>query len=212
MPLDNGDMWQRAVNVAVDKKLLPATVEVETVKRVEVAGRSGDAVAQEIIAALGDAPSAGCVVALQGPASTEKTAVVAALQRELPKAETWPMSTFFRAMTFLLLTVSEQTGSSLRDVLQRPEMLAAGIEMIDEMREGRSIGAMAADAERMMGMSSDGSKLVDNVPLAVEYGLGEVIAFVTAALAKLDGVNVLIDGREETLKFIRTPYRFELTP
>mmetsp|Transcript_28560 Transcript_28560/g.57762 ORF Transcript_28560/g.57762 Transcript_28560/m.57762 type:complete len:116 (-) Transcript_28560:84-431(-) len=115
-------------------------------------------------------------------------------------------------MTFMLLTVSEQTGGSLEAVLQRPEMLAAGMEMIEEMGEGQSVGAMAEQAETMMRMSSDTSKIADNLPLALEYGQGEVINFVTSALKKLQGtgVTVLVDGQEASLQYIPTPHRFQL--
>merc|ERR1712194_683229 len=103
------------------------------------------------------------------------------------------------------MTFSEQTGTSLEDVFQKPEMLAAGIEMIEEMRADKSIGSLAADAEQMMSMSSDGPNIDDNLPLAMEHGQGEVVKFINDALTMLrskdTSVTVILDGPEEILRY-----------
>uniref|UniRef100_A0A7S4QAC4 Uncharacterized protein n=2 Tax=Alexandrium monilatum TaxID=311494 RepID=A0A7S4QAC4_9DINO len=202
---------ERGIQLALERELLPRDVEVEPVKHVELSGRSAEDAADEIIGTLGEAASSGCVVVLQGKACDEKKAVVTELKYKLGQAEVWPMVTFFRAMTFMLLTFSEQTGSTLQDVLQKPEMIAAGIEMIEEMGESKSLGEMAANAESMMAMTSDASKIGENLPLSLEYGQGELINFVTSALGKVagTGLTVLIDGEVETLRYIRSPHRFE---
>eukprot|EP00929_Paragymnodinium_shiwhaense_P042885 TRINITY_DN22124_c0_g1_i4.p1 TRINITY_DN22124_c0_g1~~TRINITY_DN22124_c0_g1_i4.p1 ORF type:complete len:158 (+),score=16.75 TRINITY_DN22124_c0_g1_i4:365-838(+) len=56
-------------------------------------------------------------------------------------------------------------------------------------------------------------RISSNIPRVAQMTQGEVISFVQVALQKLaaDGVNVLVDGREQTLRYIRTPHRFELT-
>lgn len=202
---------RRGIELAVEKKLLPANIDVEPVQTVDLAG-GADASAAEILTELAGVGDAGCVVVLQGEASDAKAAVVAELRGKLQRVEVWKMNTFYRAMTFMLLTFSEQMGQDLRDVLQRPEMLAAGIEMIDEMGEGKSIGAMADQAEAMMSMSSDASKIEENLPLSIEYGQGEVINFVKSSLDKIagNGMTILLDGEEETLRYLRTPHRFQL--
>merc|ERR1712217_929113 len=50
------------------------------------------------------------------------------------------------------------------------------------------------------------------IPSVAEVTQGEVIGFIKMALGKLtaDGINVLLEGREQTLNYIRTPHRFEL--
>uniref|UniRef100_A0A7S4Q8X3 Uncharacterized protein n=2 Tax=Alexandrium monilatum TaxID=311494 RepID=A0A7S4Q8X3_9DINO len=201
---------ERGIQLALERELLPRDVEVEPVKHVELSGRSAEDAADEIIGTLGEAASSGCVVVLQGKACDEKKAVVTD-PNAVCACLVWPMVTFFRAMTFMLLTFSEQTGSTLQDVLQKPEMIAAGIEMIEEMGESKSLGEMAANAESMMAMTSDASKIGENLPLSLEYGQGELINFVTSALGKVagTGLTVLIDGEVETLRYIRSPHRFE---
>merc|ERR1719375_1262561 len=51
-----------------------------------------------------------------------------------------------------------------------------------------------------------------NIPTVAEVTQGEVVNFVQGALATMAaaGVNVLLEGREQTLNYIRTPHRFEL--
>lgn len=208
---------QRGIQVAADKGLLPAAVEVEPVRSIDLAVIGADAAAAEIAAAVGTGDSSnaadGTVIIVQAPPGVDSAAVSQVLQQKLPRAEVWPVRTFFKAMTFLLLTLAEQTGSSMKELLQRPEMLAAGIEMIDEMREGKSLGALASQAEGMMAMSSDVQKVTEQLPLAFEFGQGEVINFVQAALPKAigDGKTIVVEGPEEVLRHIRTPYRFQVS-
>merc|ERR1712125_77889 len=56
------------------------------------------------------------------------------------------------------------------------------------------------------------SKVGKNIPTVAEVTQGEVISFVNGALSKMaaGGMNVLVEGREQTLNHIRSPHRFEL--
>ena len=55
-------------------------------------------------------------------------------------------------------------------------------------------------------------KVSRNVPTVAEMTQGEVIKFAAAAAEAMraDGMNVLIEGREQTLQYVRTHHRFEL--
>merc|ERR1712048_1139669 len=100
----------------------PAEVKVEPTKQVSVTGKSADAVADEIIAALGDAPSKGCIMTLQGLSGTGKGTTVAKLKEKLPNAQTWSNGNIFRSLTLLAVTWSEKEGCDLKDCLT-PEKL-----------------------------------------------------------------------------------------
>lgn len=52
-----------------------------------------------------------------------------------------------------------------------------------------------------------------NIPAVAQLTQGEVINFAAAATAKMsaDGFNVLMEGRAQTLDYVRSPHRFELT-
>ena len=54
--------------------------------------------------------------------------------------------------------------------------------------------------------------MATNIPTIAEVTQGECILFVSDALAKMSaaGINVLVEGREQTLNHIRSPHRFEL--
>ena len=56
-------------------------------------------------------------------------------------------------------------------------------------------------------------KVGKNIPTVAKATQGEVIAFAAAAAEKMraDGMNVLMEGRAQTLNYVRTPHRFELT-
>merc|ERR1712091_696798 len=51
-----------------------------------------------------------------------------------------------------------------------------------------------------------------DIPTVAEKTQGEVITFIQDALQKMTaaGVNVLLEGRTQTMNYIRTPHRFEL--
>ena len=55
-------------------------------------------------------------------------------------------------------------------------------------------------------------KVGKNIPTVAEFTQGEVIQFVSNAtkLMAQDGFNVLVEGRAQTLNYLRTPHRFEL--
>jgi len=56
-------------------------------------------------------------------------------------------------------------------------------------------------------------KVGQHIPLVAQYTQGEVINFAAAATARMsaDGHNILMEGRAQTLDYVRTPHRFELT-
>ena len=56
-------------------------------------------------------------------------------------------------------------------------------------------------------------KVSKNIPTVAEATQGEVIHFASDAIVKLveDGIFVLVEGREQTVNYVRTPLRFILT-
>ena len=56
-------------------------------------------------------------------------------------------------------------------------------------------------------------KVSKNIPTVAELTQGEVIHFGSDAITKLveDGTFVLLEGRELTVNYVRTPFRFILT-
>ena len=52
-----------------------------------------------------------------------------------------------------------------------------------------------------------------NIPTVAEVTQGEVVLFASDAIKKMgeDGIFVLLEGREQTVNYVRTPLRFTLT-
>jgi cytidylate kinase len=216
---DNQDNEKLGVGIqlAVDKGVLPADVQVEPSTKVNVTGKSADAVAGEIITALGDAPSKGCVMTLQGLSGTGKGTTVAKLGEKLPNAQTWSNGNIFRSITLLAVTHTEQSGCTLQDALTA-EKLGEFMGMLefdkfndkfDVKIEGLGLKYFVSEVEKTV---LKDSKVGKNIPSVAEVTQGEVVKFVSGALSKMaaGGINVLVEGREATLNHIRTPHRFEL--
>merc|ERR1719199_2252563 len=56
-------------------------------------------------------------------------------------------------------------------------------------------------------------KVGKNIPTVAKLTQGEVVKFAGGAADQMraDGMNVLMEGRAQTLNYVRTPHRFELT-
>merc|ERR1712072_47643 len=75
--------------------------------------------------------------------------------------------------------------------------------------EGLGLKYFVGDVEKTV---LKDSKVAKNIPTVAEVTQGEVVKFVSGALEKMAaaGINVLVEGREQTLNHISTPHRFEL--
>jgi cytidylate kinase len=215
---EDGEKLAKGIKMAVEKGVLPSDVTVESTTQVSVSGKSADAVAAEIIAALGDAPSKGCVMTLQGLSGTGKGTTVAKLKDNLPNAQTWSNGNIFRSLTLLAVTCTEKENCSLEDAL-KPEKLKEFCNMLEFDKFGKDVFDVKINGLGLEYFVSDIEKTVlketkvsTNIPTVAEVTQGEVVRFVSGALEKMaaSGINVLVEGRQQTLDHIRTPHRFEL--
>lgn len=211
---EDGEKLMDGIRLAVGKGLLPERVQVEPVRRIQVQGRDVDARCQEIVELLGDAPKNGCIMVLQGLSGTGKGTTAARLKELLPNVRTWSNGNLFRSLALLANAYVEQQGKTLQDALQ-PEVLASLISMLDfddfgggfDVKiEGLGMRYMVSEVQLTV------LKQVNNIPTVAAASQGEVINFVRTALQKMTGAgaNVILEGREQTLNYIRTPHRFEL--
>jgi cytidylate kinase len=98
---EDEEKLKKGIQIAVDKKSLEATVKVEPTVEVNVTNRLPDSIAEEIKKKLGDAPSKGCILTLQGLSGLGKGTTVEKLQSMLPNAQTWSNGDIFRSITLL---------------------------------------------------------------------------------------------------------------
>jgi len=80
---------RQAVAALKSLSSVQANPPVEPLTRIDVLGKTADAVCQEIIKALGDAPSMGCVLVLQGLSGTGKGTTCSLLEQKLPRCTSW---------------------------------------------------------------------------------------------------------------------------
>jgi len=214
---EDGDKLAKGVQLAIDKGVLKADVVVEPTTKVSVTGKSADAVADEIITKLGDATK-GCVMTLQGLSGTGKGTTVAKLQEKLPNGVTWSNGNVFRSITLLAATHCEQNGNmELADALTATnlEKFMGMLEFdkfngkFDVKIEGLGLKYFVSEIEKTV---LKDSKIGKNIPTVAGVTQGEVVNFVSVAFKKMadGGMNVLVEGREQTLNHVRTPHRFEL--
>lgn len=156
---------------------------------------------------------------LQGLSGTGKGTTVAKLKENLPKAQTWSNGNIFRSITLLAVTWAEKEGKTITDALQ-PDKLKEFCAMLefnkfgdstvfDVKIEGLGMKHFVSEVEKTV---LKDSKVAKNIPTVAEVTQGECILFVSDALTKMSaaGINVLVEGREQTLNHLRSPHRFEL--
>mmetsp|Transcript_13841 Transcript_13841/g.27189 ORF Transcript_13841/g.27189 Transcript_13841/m.27189 type:complete len:379 (-) Transcript_13841:128-1264(-) len=214
---EDGQKLQQGIDLAINKGVIPANVKVEPVCKVYVTGKSAEAVSDEIIKGLGKAADEGCIMTLQGLSGTGKGTTVAMLKKKLPKATTWSNGNIFRCLTLLAATHAEKNQCSLQEAIT-PELLASYCKMLEFGKFNGKFDVKISGLGYELFVSDvcntvlKGPKVGKNIPTVAGVTQGEVIGFVQNALNIMtkDGVNVLLEGREQTLNYIRTPYRFEL--
>ena len=93
-------------------------------------GKSAELVASEIIRALGDAPTKGCVLVLQGLSGTGKGTTVSKLEKMLPRCTSWSNGNVFRTLTLLAVTRCEQQGIPFTSEVLTPPFLAELVQCL----------------------------------------------------------------------------------
>jgi len=151
---------------------------------------------------------------------------VAKLQEKLQKEDgkqvvCWSNGNIFRSVTLLAATWCEQNGCDGFDAVKAltKENLASFMSMLefkkfngkfDTKISGLGIDALVSEVQNT---DLKVPKVAKNIPTVAEVTQGEVILFAADAIKKMgdDGIFVLLEGREQTVNYVRTPLRFTLT-
>lgn len=215
---EDGEKLSAGIALAIAKGVLPAAPAAQKAKTIDVIGKSADAVAGEIVAALGDAPTKGCVVVLQGLSGTGKGTTVAKLQETLPRATCWSNGNVFRALTLLAVSYCEQHGVPFGLEALTPGLISALMTCLkfgkyngkfDIHICGHGVDALVSE---IANTTLKEPRVGKSIPTVAKMTQGEVILFAAAAAETMrsDGLNVLMEGRKQTLDYVETPHRFEL--
>ena len=208
------------IALAVAKGAVPPKKELplEALRKIDVLGKTADEVALEIVYALGDAPSHGCALVLQGLSGTGKGTTVAKLAKLLPRCSTWSNGNIFRALTLLAVRYFEDRGLPFSAEALSPALLAQlvgclhfeavkghlGVPKFDVRIEGHGVRAMVSQVENTLLKDPSVGR---NIPTVARVTQGEVISFAAKCVDAMRqaGCNVLLEGRSQTLDYVRAP-------
>jgi len=171
----------------------------------------------------------GSVIVLVGLSGTGKGTTVSELRRMLEsdrgtEVVTWSNGNIFRSFTLLAVTWCEQhckggkfdpsKALAAENLSKFSSMLSfderGGVGRYDTRIHGLGLDLLVSEVQNTQLKSP---KVAKNIPTVAEKTQGEVITFAAQAVEKLRlaGKVVLLEGREQTVDYVRTPYRFALT-
>jgi len=216
---DQEDAEKLAVGIdfAIGKGVLESK-EFPPYAQVDVFGKSADQVAAEIVAALG-ADFQGGVLVLVGLSGTGKGTTVSKLKEMLPSATTWSNGNVFRCLTLLAATQCLQEGLELNKSILTPENISSWMSMLTfgKFESGFDIHVNGLGHDMYVSQVANtvlkGPLIGKNIPTVAEVSQGEVVKFASDACKLMgeSGQSVLLEGREQTVNYIVSPHRFELT-
>lgn len=208
------------IQIALDKGVISKDYVPEDYITIDVKGKTADNVADEIISQCGDTGK-GLVIVLCGLSGTGKGTTVNKLKEKLSNVTTWSNGNVFRSLTYLAATWCEQNGCDGFDAEKSltPENLASFVKMLefgkfdgkfDTKIEGLGLKLMVSEVQNT---ELKGPKVSSNIPTVAKVTQGEVINFAAGAVKIMGeaGEIVLLEGREQTVNYVRTPFRFTLT-
>jgi cytidylate kinase len=201
------------IDVAVRKGVLPANIAVDPARKIDVVGKTADAVANEIVSHL---PSRTAnVIILQGLSGTGKGTTVKKLQSILPRCVCWSNGNVFRTFTHLLSEIVDAQHQPLTAEVFTPEMLQSLSKRLTFEKFDDGFDVVIDGTTRVSRIQNTVLKMPhigSRVPTVAEQTQGEVVLFAAAAVDALsrDGYNVILEGRAQTLNYIPSPHRFEL--
>jgi cytidylate kinase len=225
---DNQDAskLQLGINFAQDKGVIDPNYVPEPYVTIDVLGKTPSDVAMEILKRVGS-DNKGSVIVLCGLSGTGKGTTVTKLRQQLEQqgqvVTTWSNGDIFRSVTLLAATWCQQNGCAEFDEQRAltKENLKAFMDMLsfgknpstgqyDTRIQGLGLDTTVRQIQNTVLKSPTVSK---NIPTVAQYTQGEVILFAANAVQTMgaDGICVLLEGREQTVNYVRTPHRFTLT-
>lgn len=221
---------EKGIDFAKSKGVIDPDYVPEPYVTLDVLGKTPASVADEIIGTIKNGNStednAGSVIVLCGLSGTGKGTTVSKLLQKLEEDEgkkvvTWSNGNIFRSVTLLAVTWCEQQpdlDGFDKDKALTKENLQSFVNMLsfgkfngkyDTRINGLGLDMLVSEVQNTELKSPKVSK---NIPTVAEMTQGEVILFAADAVETMgkDGLFVLLEGREQTVNYVRTPYRFTL--
>ena len=229
---EDGVKLDKGIEYAKSKGVIDPNYVPEPYVKLDVLGKTPDTVADTIISKIKESsgPSeSGSVIVLCGLSGTGKGTTVAKLRQKLEddegkKVVTWSNGNIFRSVTLLAVTWCEQQSDIDgfdKDKALTKENLANFMSMLSFSKNSETgkydtrICGLGLDlmVSEVQNTDLKSPKVSKNIPTVAEVTQGEVILFAADAVKAMgdDGLFVLLEGREQTVNYVRTPSRFILT-
>lgn len=227
---EDADKLQVGIDYAKDKGVIDPKYVPEPYVNLDVLGKTPDQVATEILSTVSQnsdsSESAGSVIVLCGLSGTGKGTTVSKLRSNLEETGkevvTWSNGNIFRSVTLLAATWCEQQdgidGFDKEKALTKENLESfIGMLSFDKNEDGQydtRIQGLGLDlyVSKVQNTELKVAKVSKNIPTVAELTQGEVVLFAAKAVETLRdaGKMVLLEGREQTVNYVKTPHRFIL--
>merc|ERR1711935_857267 len=220
---------EKGIEFAKSKGVIDPNYVPEPYVELDVLGKTPATVAEEIIGKIkssDDGKDEGSVIVLCGLSGTGKGTTVAQVRQKLEadegkKVVTWSNGNIFRSVTLLAVTWCEQQADNDefdKEKALTKENLQSFIGMLSfgkfDGKYDTRINGLGLDmlVSNVQNTELKSPKVSKNIPTVAEVTQGEVILFAADAVETMgkDGIFVLLEGREQTVNYVRTPHRFTL--
>jgi hypothetical protein len=222
---EDDEKLQVGIDFAKRKGVIDPDFKPEPYISIDVLGKTPDQVADQMLATV-KAGGGGSVIVLVGLSGTGKGTTVTKLRQQLQEGQgkkvvSWSNGNIFRSLTLLAATWCEQqdgmSGFNADKALTK-ENLTSFMKMLsfgkfngkyDTRIHGLGLDLLVSQVQNT---ELKVPKVSKNIPTVAEATQGEVILFAAAAVETMgkDGTFVLLEGREQTVNYVRTPHRFNL--
>lgn len=217
---EDAEKLQKGIDFAKSKQVIDPNFTPEPYVEIDVLGKTPDQVASTILEKSSDAK----VIVIVGLSGTGKGTTVSKLREKLTSqgkpVVTWSNGNIFRSVTLLAATYCETNQiDNVKEALTK-ENISNFMSMLkfakhptkhvyDTHIDGLGLDLWVSDVQNT---DLKQPKVSKNIPTVAEFTQGEVILFAALAVQKMgdDGLVVLLEGREQTVNYVRSPHRFTL--
>lgn len=222
---EDDEKLQKGIDLSIEKGVLRKDFLPEAYNKVDVLGKTADEVADEILGHVAANGEKSAVIVICGLSGTGKGTTVSKLREKISEegkqVVCWSNGNIFRSVTLLAATWCEQKcegGSFDAEKSLTKENLAYFVGMLefgefngkyDTRIKGLGLDLLVSEVQNT---DLKVPKVAKNIPTVAEVTQGEVVLFAANAIQILgeNGFNVLLEGREQTVNYVRTKNRFTL--
>lgn len=226
---EDADKLQTGIDYAKEKGVIDPKFVPQPYVEINVLGKNPDDVSKDILSHVDgfkkeNGGASGFVVVICGLSGTGKGTTVSKLQHKLEDSEEvvcWSNGNIFRSVTLLATTwceIEEDIDQFDAEKALTKENIALFMSMLtfakykgkfDIRINGLGLDMLISQVENT---ELKAPKVSKNIPTVAKVTQGEVILFAAEAINIMSkcGVSVLVEGREQTVNYIKTPLRFTL--